>query len=147
MVVAVLVAALALTALVQALAVQSYVVPPAAAPPTVEPGDRLLVWKLGSPDPGDLVVVDTSATAARDRTTPVDDGIVGRVLSAVASALGLDIGAQDRLAVVEGVSGAPGGDVELAAPVRRRVAGDDVVGTAVLRVWPLDRLGAVTGAP
>ena len=144
-VVPVLVAALVLTALVQALVLQSYVVPSAALPPTVEPGDRLIVWKLGaSPGPGDLVVVDTTATAAHDRSTPVDDGLLGRLLSSVAGVLGVEVGAQDRLAVVDGVSG---DEVELGAPVPGRVSRDDLVGTAVLRVWPLDRLGAVTGTP
>ena len=138
-------AALVLTALVQGLVIQSYVVPSAALAPAAEPGDRLLVWKLGStPAPGDLVVVDTTATAAHDRSTPVDDGPVGRLLSTVAELLGVQVGAQDRLAVVESVSG---DEVGLGAPVPGGVSRADLVGTAVVRVWPLDRLGALTGSP
>ena len=61
-------AAIVVTALVQAFVLQSYFVPTAALAPTVEPGDRVLVWKVRpAVDPGDLVVVDTTATATVDR--------------------------------------------------------------------------------
>lgn len=143
-VVVLLAAAVLLTAVVQGLVLQSYVVPSAALAPAVEPGDRVLVWKATSgAEPGDLVVVDTTATAAVDRSTPVDSGIVGRVLGAVAGMLGVDIGRQDRLAVVESASA---GDVTLGAPVPGPVPADDVVGTVVWRIWPLDRLGTVPAA-
>ena len=104
----------------------------------------MLVWKVSpSPDPGDLVVVDTTASAPVDRSTPVSDGTVGRVLAAAAALLGVDTGRQDRLAVV----GSAGSDeVVLGAPVPGAVPRDDVVGTVVLRVWPLDRLGPVAAA-
>jgi signal peptidase I len=139
-----LVAAVLLTALVQGLVLQSYVVPTAALAPTVQPGDRVLVWKVRpSPDPGDLVVVDTTASAPVDRSTPVSDGTIGRVLAAAADLLGVDTGRQDRLAVV-GSAGAD--EVVLDAPVPGPVPRDEVVGTVVLRVWPLDRLGAVPAA-
>ncbi len=36
-------------------------------------------------------------------------------------------------------------EVTLAAPVPGTVSRDDVVGTVVLRVWPLSRLGRVGG--
>ena len=91
-------AAIVATALVQAFVLQSYFVPTAALAPTVEPGDRVLVWKVRpAADPGDLVVVDTTATATVDRSTPVADGLVGRVLSSVADLLDVDIGAQSAL--------------------------------------------------
>ena len=142
-VVLVLAAALGLTALVQAVVVQSYVVPTAALAPALEPGDRVLVWKVRpAPDPGDVVVVDTTASAAVDRSTPVDDGLVGRVLSRVADLVGVDIGRQDRLAVV---GRSAGEDVTLTAPVAATVPRELVVGTVGLRVWPLDRLGSVSG--
>ena len=100
-VVVVLVAAVLLTALVQGLVLQSYFVPTAALAPAVQPGDRVLVWKLRpSTDPGDLVVVDTTATASVDRSTPESDGVIGRVLAAVADLLHVDTGRQDHLAVV-----------------------------------------------
>ncbi len=140
----VLVAALLLTALVQGLLLQSYVVPDGDLSPTLDPGDRVLVWKATSGTaPGDLVVVDTTATAPVDRSTPVDDGIVGRVLSSLADLVGVDTGRQDRLAVVGQGSGP---DVSLSAPVAATVPSDDVVGRVLVRVWPLDRLGAVDTA-
>ena len=143
-VVVVLVAAVLLTALVQGLVLQSYFVPTAALAPTVQPGDRVLVWKLRpSPDPGDLVVVDTTATASVDRSTPVSDGAIGRVLAAVADVLHVDSARQDRLAVV---ASATPDEVSLGAPVPGPVPHDDVVGTVLLRVWPLDRFGTVTAA-
>ena len=140
-VVALLVAAVLLTALVQGLVLQSYFVPTAALAPAVQPGDRVLVWKVRpSTDPGDLVVVDTTAMARVDRSTPVSEGAVGRVLGAVADLVRVDTGSQDHLAVVGSASG---DEVTLDAPVPGFVSSDDVVGTVVLRVWPLDRFGAV----
>jgi len=143
-VVVLLVATVLLTALVQGLMLQSYFVPTAALAPAVQPGDRVLVWKVRpSAEPGDLVVVDTTATASVDRSTPASKGTIGRVLAAVADLLRVDTGSQDRLAVVGSASG---DDVTLEAPVSGTVARDDVVGTVVLRVWPLDRLGTVSAA-
>jgi hypothetical protein len=137
----VLVAALLLTALVQGLLLQSVVVPDGDLSPTLEPGDRVLVWKATSgAAPGDLVVVDTTDSAAVDRSTPVDDGLVGRVLSSVADLVGVEIGRQDRLAVVGAGSGS---GVPLSAPVVATVPADDVVGRVLVRIWPLDRLGTV----
>ncbi|WP_392542588.1 S26 family signal peptidase [Oryzobacter telluris] len=136
-----LVSAVLLTAAVQGLLLQSYVVPTGALSPALEPGDRVLVWKASSgAAAGDLVVVDTTATAAVDRSTPVDDGPVGRVLAAVADLLHVDIGRQDRLAVVASASG---DTVTLGAPTPGAVGADDVVGRVVLRIWPLTRLGGV----
>jgi signal peptidase I len=140
-----LVAVVVLTALVQGLLLQSYFVPSAALAPTLEPGDRVLVWKVSPAlEPGDVVVVDTTASAPTDRATPVDDGLAGRILTPLAELLGVDSGRQDHLAVVGGVEG---DDVRLTAPVTGTVPAsvprDAVVGTAVLRVWPLSRLGTV----
>jgi signal peptidase I len=138
-------AAIVVTALVQAFVLQSFFVPTAALAPTLEPGDRVLVWKVRpAADPGDLVVVDTTATAAVDRSTPVADGLIGRVLSSVSDALGVDIGAQSQAAEV-GSSSADA--VTLTAPVAATVPRDAVVGTVVLRVWPLSRFGSVPAGP
>jgi len=135
-------AAIVVTALVQAFVLQSFFVPTAALAPTLEPGDRVLVWKVSpAADPGDLVVVDTTATAAVDRSTPVADGLVGRVLSSVAHALGVDIGAQSQAAVV-GSSTADA--VTLTEPVATTVPRDALVGTVGLRFWPLSRFGTVS---
>ncbi|GAA4401260.1 hypothetical protein GCM10023168_10680 [Fodinibacter luteus] len=142
-VVVLLAAAVVLTALVQAFVVQSYFVPTAALSPALEPGDRVLVWKVGpAANPGDVVVVDTTQTAAVDRSTPVDDGLAGAVLTPLARVFGVELGRQDRLAVVATSSA---DEVVLTAPVARTVPREDVVGTAVVRVWPLDRLGRVAG--
>lgn len=144
-IVVLLAATVVLTALVQGLLLQSYFVPSGALAPTLEPGDRVLVWKVSPAlEPGDVVVVDTTATAPVDRATPRDDGLVGRVLTPLAEQLGVDTGRQDHLAVVGGVTG---DDVSLSAPVTGTVPAavprDAVVGTAVLRVWPLSRFGVV----
>ena len=66
------------------------------------------------------------------------------MLSSVADLLGVDIGRQDRLAVVGASGPAP---VSLSAPVATTVPPDDVVGRVLVRIWPLDRLGAVTPVP
>jgi len=138
-------AAIVATALVQAFVLQSYFVPTAALAPTVEPGDRVLVWKVRpAADPGDLVAVDTTATATADRSTPVADGVVGRVLAAATDLLHIDIGGQSELAVV-GTSTPDA--VSLTAPVASTVPRDAVVGTVVLRVWPLSRFGTVPPVP
>ncbi len=135
-------AAIVVTALVQAFVLQSFFVPTAALAPTLEPGDRVLVWKVSpAADPGDLVVVDTTATAAVDRATPVADGLVGRVLSSVADALGVDIGAQSQAAVV---GSSTAGAVTLTEPVATTVPRGALVGTVGLRFWPLSRFGTVS---
>jgi non-ribosomal peptide synthetase component F len=144
-VVVLLVAAVLVTALVQGFVLQSYFVPTAALAPAVQPGDRVLVWKVRpSTGPGDLVVVDTTASAPVGRPTPASPGTVGRVLASLAGRLGVDTGRQDRLAVVaSGADDTGGDDVALGAPSGGTVSRDDVVGTVVLRVWPLDRFGTV----
>jgi hypothetical protein len=146
-VVVLLVAAVLVTALVQGFVLQSYFVPTAALAPAVQPGDRVLVWKVRpSTGPGDLVVVDTTASGPVGRSTPATPGTVGRVLASLADFLDLDSGRQDRLAVVaSGADRAGGGgdDVALGAPSGGTVSRDDVVGTVVLRVWPLDRFGTI----
>jgi len=137
-----LAAALVVTALVQAFVLQSFFVPTAALAPTLEPGDRVLVWKVRpTAEPGDLVVVDTSASGTVDRSTPVSDGLIGRVLASVAAWLHVDVGARSELAVV----GSSTSDaVTVTAPVAAAVPRDDVVGTVVLRFWPLSRFGTVS---
>ncbi|MGL4743773.1 MAG: S26 family signal peptidase [Dermatophilaceae bacterium] len=133
--------AVVLAASIQAFVVQTYVVPSAALSPTVEPGERLVVWKMRSaPEPGDLVVLDTTDAVDAEPTTPIDDGPVGRVLTTTAGWLGVDIGARSRLGVV---TEAATERVTVRAPDERAVDSRDVVGTAVWRLWPLDRCGRV----
>ncbi|HEX6918159.1 MAG TPA: S26 family signal peptidase [Phycicoccus sp.] len=138
----VLVVGVLLAATVRAFLVESYVVPTAALAPTVQPGERVLLRKVGAPpQAGDLVVVDTTG-AVPDRSTPTGDGVVGRVLAAVADAVGVRPGSSDDLAVVASVEGDV---VRLAAPRPLEVPAEDVVGVVFGRVWPPDRLGSVTG--
>jgi hypothetical protein len=138
--------AVVLAAALQAFLAQTYVVPSAALAPVVDSGERLLVWKVrGALEPGDLLVVDTTATAGVDRATPVDTGPVGRTLSTVADRVGVDVGMQDRLAIVTAVADDRVTVREPGARQSRAVAGADIVGTVVWRWWPLDRAGSVSG--
>jgi signal peptidase I len=138
----VLVVGVLLAATVRAFLVESYVVPTAAPAATVQPGDRLLLRKVGAPpEAGDLVVVDTTGTVP-DRSTPTGDGTLGRVLASVAEAVGVRPGSSDEVAVVASVDGDV---VRLSAPRPLEVPVDDVVGVVVGRVWPPDRVGGVTG--
>jgi signal peptidase I len=139
----VLVVGVLVAACVRGFLVESFVVPSDALSPTVQPGERVLVWKAGpAPAPGDLVVVET-AGSGDDATTPDGAaGLLSRVLGALASALGVSTSPRDDLAVVGGTDGE---DVELSAPEETTVPRSDVVGVAGFRFWPLDRVGPVGG--
>lgn len=107
--------------LVRAFLAQPYAVATDAMHPTVSEGDRVIVQKLGDPEVGDLVVADvTSAWPGPDRATHTDDGLVGRVLSAAAGALGVDLGERSVLSRVAATGGA---EVECCTDARVSVDG------------------------
>ena len=101
--------ALVVMMLVRGLLVQSFYVPSGSMEPTIEPGDRILVNKLGSGDDlqrGDIVVFDGTTTfAAADRSPHQSDGLVGRVVSGAATLVGVDLGEQDFVKRVVGLPG------------------------------------------
>ena len=101
--------ALLVMMLVRGFLVQSFYVPSGSMEPTIQPGDRILVNKLISGESlrrGDVVVFDGTTTfAAADRTAYQSKGVSGRVLAGVASLVGLDLGEQDFVKRVVGLSG------------------------------------------
>ncbi len=106
-VVVIVVAAVLLFVLVRAVLVESFVVPSASMEPTVHPGDRVLVAKVGGAlARGDVIVFDgTEVFGGPDRSAYTSPGVVGRALSAAASALGVASGEKDYLKRVVGLPG------------------------------------------
>jgi signal peptidase I len=93
--------------LVRAFLLQPYAVASDSMSPTFEEGQRVLVAKVGSPSVGDVVVADvTQAWPGPDRSTHVDDGLLGRALGSASGALGIDLGERSVLGRVV----ASGGD-------------------------------------
>jgi len=92
--------------LVRAFLVQPYAVASDSMSPTLLEGQRVLVSKIGTPTPGDLVVADvTQAWPGPDRSTHVDDGLIGRALGSASGALGIDLGERSVLGRVVAASG------------------------------------------
>ena len=110
--------------LVRALVMQPYAVASDSMSPTLEQGQRVLVAKVGSPSMGDVVVADvTQAWPGPDRSTHIDDGLIGRTLGGAAGALGIDLGEKSVLGRVV----ADGGDeVVCCATGHVSVNGDSV---------------------
>lgn len=189
---------LLLALLVRGLLVEAVHVPDISMTPALQPGDRLLMSRVTDPTRGDVIMVDTAPSWGSQRTTYVDDGLIGSVLSTVSDAVGIDLDEQgmvlrvvavagDRVSIREDGAVAVAGrtvraatpgpaegarePVELTVPDGRvwvladspgRVADSmthldaahrgsvptsDVLGTVVLRYWPLGSLGGVDGAP
>lgn len=110
--------------LVRAFLAQPYAVASDSMYPTLAEGDRVLVQKAGGADRGDLVVADvTAAWPGPDRSTHVDDGVIGRALGAASGALGIDLGEKS---VVARVVATGGDEVECCTDGRLRVNGDAV---------------------
>jgi len=136
----VLVAGVIGAAVARGLLVESFVAPSAALSPTVQPGDRVLVWKASpQPGPGDLVLVGTGEASPPG---PTGESDLATGLGAVARALGVPTPGRDELAVV---ADSDADRVELSAPTATAVTTEAVVGVVGLRFWPLDRFGPVGG--
>lgn len=100
--------AVVLAMLLQAFVAQTFFVPSDSMAPTVRPGDRVVVTKVGadSVDRGDVIVFDGTRTFAPANRDPHEsDGLIGRVLSGLSSAVGIDLGEQDYLKRVVAVGG------------------------------------------
>lgn len=101
-------AAVVVVMLLRAFLLESFYVPSASMDPTIEPGDRVVVAKVGTGEvePGDVIVFDgTDTMAPADREPYMSDGLLGRTLSGLASAVGVSLGEQDYLKRVAGVGG------------------------------------------
>ncbi|KGN40481.1 signal peptidase I [Knoellia aerolata] len=92
--------------LVRAFVMQPYAVSSASMSPSLEEGERVLVSKVGSVEVGDVVVADvTDAWPGPDRSTHIDDGLIGRTLASASGALGIDLGEKSVLARVVATGG------------------------------------------
>ena len=107
-------AGLVLMLMVRGFLVQSFYIPSGSMEPTLEPGDRLLVNKIGvasSLQRGELVVFDGTRTFAdRAPGTGSDQGstlgeTVGRTLGAMASMLSIETNESDYVKRVVGLPG------------------------------------------
>ncbi len=102
----VVVVALLVTLVVRGFLVQSFYVPSASMQPTLQPGDRIMVTRVGAVHRGDVVVFDGSTTfAAGGSTGPAPTGLVTRVVSGVASLLSVQTHESDYVKRVVGVAG------------------------------------------
>jgi len=102
----VVVVALLVTLVVRGFLVQSFYVPSASMQPTLQPGDRIMVTRVGTVHRGDVVVFDGSTTfAAGGSTGPAPTGLVTRVVSGMASLLSVQTHESDYVKRVVGVAG------------------------------------------
>lgn len=121
---AMLVAGILAVVLVRTFLIQPYAVASDAMSPTLEEGERVLVAKVGSVSVGDVVVADvTQAWPGPDRSTHIDDGLIGSTLAAVSGALGIDLGERS---VVGRVVAAGGDEVTCCTDARVNVDGTPV---------------------
>lgn len=115
-----------LVVLLRVLVVQSYRVPTSSMAPAVEPGDRVVVTKIGAGhvERGDVIVFDgTEVFAGAERSRFLPDGDLGRALAAAASTFSIDLGEQDYLKRVV----ATGGEVVACTPKGGLVVDGDPV--------------------
>lgn len=100
--------ALLLMVVVRTLLVQSFYIPSGSMQPTLEPGDRILVSKLGgggSIHRGDVVVFDGTTTFGRPDAGPAPTGLIARALGGVAAAMSVGGNESDYVKRVVGMPG------------------------------------------
>jgi signal peptidase I len=100
--------AFVLTVLVRSLLVQSFYIPSGSMEPTLEPGDRILVSKVGGPSSvhrGDVVVFDGTTSFGTADGGPVPSGLIARAMGSVASALSVGGTESDYVKRVIGMPG------------------------------------------
>ena len=100
----VLAVALLLVLLVRTFVVQTFSIPSDSMRPTLEPGERVLVWRAGAQDVerGDVVVFDGTGTFS---DAPADPEGLARVGAAVSRLLGFRPGESDYVKRVVGLPG------------------------------------------
>lgn len=145
--------ALLLTVLLRGV-VEPYYVASDSMAPDYRLGDRVLVSKLGVPwTRGSVVLIDTRAFGGEDRSLPLAEGVLGRLLAGSARALGVELSERSEVVRVtalagEPVTGKPGmdeivplGSVQVSSGgpggIHALVKVDDIIGVVTTRIWPL----------
>jgi signal peptidase I len=158
------VGAFALALLIRAALVEAYWIPSGSMEPTLRPGDRIVAEKVvrwfHSPRPGDIVVFAPPAAAAAG--TPA---LVKRVVAGPGQVVAIERGrvlVDGRPVAEPYVAEAPAYDLpslrvpeghlfvlgdnrnrSLDSHVWGFVPVDNVIGRAVFRYWPVDRIGGL----
>lgn len=130
---------------VRALVAQTVYVADSAMAPVLQVGDRVLIAAGTPARSGDLVLARTNGLPGVDRTPPMADGLVGRVIGAVGGALGLDPGERSAVVRVESVVGDEVTIRQLDGPIHGKVRQSDIIGTVTTRIWPFSRWGTLSG--
>ncbi|MCI2240229.1 signal peptidase I [Paenibacillus sp. TRM 82003] len=102
--VAVLAVALLVALVLRSFVVQTFSIPSDSMSPTLEPGERVLVWRVGAQDVqrGDVVVFDGTGTFA---PAPEEPRGLARLGAALGSLLGFHPGESDYVKRVVGLPG------------------------------------------
>lgn len=161
--VVVIVGALLVAWFVRSTLVQTFSIPSESMVPTLEIGDRVIVNKLDADDPerGDVMVFERpeALTTDLDHLIKRVIGLPGETVSASDGRVHIDgvpldepwlpagVGTEDFGPVTVGE-----GELFMMGDNRSRsqdsrffgpIRADSVVGTAVLRIWPISRLGGI----
>ncbi len=145
--------ALLLTVILRAV-VEPYYVATDAMAPSYRLGDRVLVTKLAMPwTRGSVVLIDTRGLGGEDRSLPLAEGILGRLLAGSARVLGVELSERSEFVRVTALAGEPAtgySGVEEVVPlgwvqvnsggpggINALVKVDDIIGVVTTRIWPL----------